>query len=132
MGMNRDMMARLQQMQERALKAQEELYEREVEGRGLFLDEQRYPVGFGYHLRDHGPGKPPRAGHLLRQPGRVFGREPFQISILDMRLIAPRWREIRPECEDKKGAHFAHTLDEQRQKFLRRGIYPMHVLEHDE
>ena len=32
MGMNRDMMARLQQMQERALKAQEELYQREVEG----------------------------------------------------------------------------------------------------
>jgi hypothetical protein len=32
MGMNRDMMARLQQMQERALKAQQELYEQVVEG----------------------------------------------------------------------------------------------------
>ena len=32
MGMNRDMMARLQQMQERAVKAQEELQERVVEG----------------------------------------------------------------------------------------------------
>jgi DNA-binding YbaB/EbfC family protein len=32
MGMNRDMMARLQQMQEKAMKAQQELYEREVEG----------------------------------------------------------------------------------------------------
>ena len=32
MGMNRDMMARLQQMQERALKAQQELYEQQVDG----------------------------------------------------------------------------------------------------
>jgi len=32
MGMNRDMMARLQQMQERAMKAQQELYEKTVEG----------------------------------------------------------------------------------------------------
>lgn len=32
MGMNRDMMARLQQMQERALKAQQELYEQIVDG----------------------------------------------------------------------------------------------------
>lgn len=32
MGMNRDMMARLQQMQERALKAQEEMNEKTVEG----------------------------------------------------------------------------------------------------
>ncbi len=32
MGMNRDMMARLQQMQERAMKAQQELSEQEVEG----------------------------------------------------------------------------------------------------
>ena len=32
MGMNRDMMARLQQMQQRALKAQQELYEQVVEG----------------------------------------------------------------------------------------------------
>ena len=32
MGMNRDMMARLQQMQERALKAQQELNEQIVEG----------------------------------------------------------------------------------------------------
>ena len=32
MGMNRDMMARLQQMQERALKAQEELNEQTVDG----------------------------------------------------------------------------------------------------
>jgi DNA-binding YbaB/EbfC family protein len=32
MGMNRDMMARLQQMQERAVKAQQELYEKIVEG----------------------------------------------------------------------------------------------------
>lgn len=32
MGMNRDMMARLQQMQERALKAQQELSEKTVEG----------------------------------------------------------------------------------------------------
>jgi hypothetical protein len=32
MGMNRDMMARLQQMQERALKAQQELQEQVVEG----------------------------------------------------------------------------------------------------
>jgi hypothetical protein len=32
MGMNRDMMARLQQMQERAMKAQQELYEKAVEG----------------------------------------------------------------------------------------------------
>ena len=32
MGMNRDMMARLQQMQEKALKAQAELYEQVVDG----------------------------------------------------------------------------------------------------
>lgn len=32
MGMNRDMMARLQQMQERALKAQQELSEQQVDG----------------------------------------------------------------------------------------------------
>ena len=32
MGMNRDMMARVQQMQERALKAQQELYEKTVDG----------------------------------------------------------------------------------------------------
>ena len=32
MGMNRDMMARLQQMQERAMKAQQELQEQVVEG----------------------------------------------------------------------------------------------------
>jgi len=32
MGMNRDMMARLQQMQERAMKAQEEMNDRTVEG----------------------------------------------------------------------------------------------------
>lgn len=32
MGMNRDMMARLQQMQQRALKAQQELYEKTVQG----------------------------------------------------------------------------------------------------
>ena len=32
MGMNRDMMARLQQMQQRAMKAQEELYEQAVDG----------------------------------------------------------------------------------------------------
>jgi hypothetical protein len=32
MGMNRDMMARLQQMQERALKAQQELNEQSVDG----------------------------------------------------------------------------------------------------
>lgn len=32
MGMNRDMMARLQQMQERALKAQQQLYEQTVDG----------------------------------------------------------------------------------------------------
>lgn len=32
MGMNRDMMARLQQMQERALKAQQELNDKAVEG----------------------------------------------------------------------------------------------------
>ena len=32
MGMNRDMMARLQQMQERALKAQQELQEQTVDG----------------------------------------------------------------------------------------------------
>ena len=32
MGMNRDMLARLQQMQERVLKAQQELYERTIDG----------------------------------------------------------------------------------------------------
>jgi hypothetical protein len=32
MGMNRDMMARVQQMQERALKAQQELTEKQVDG----------------------------------------------------------------------------------------------------
>ena len=32
MGMNRDMMARLQQMQQRAMKAQQELYDQAVDG----------------------------------------------------------------------------------------------------
>ncbi len=48
MGMNRDMMAKLQQMQQNAMKAQEELYAQIVEGTagGGAVDVER-PAGWG-------------------------------------------------------------------------------------